>query len=278
MRSFVSPRSRPLGRICDACQQRRSFTSPTTTTRLAAPISALSPCRPHTTTRPHAESARSNFTTTRVARAPSSSAAAAAAGQQQTDAAPEQQQQQQTSPATLTHYELFDRTLPRGPPPRGPFEVDVEALRREFLGMQAKAHPDMHPAGSAKRRAEAASARINEAFRTLAEPLARAEYLLALRGRDVANDETGTVDDLALLQEVLEARELIEDAADEADLAPLRAETADRARACERALAAAFAADDLDAAAREVVKLRYWVNIRKSIDNWEKGKPVVLEH
>jgi molecular chaperone HscB len=34
----------------------------------------------------------------------------------------------------------------------------------------------------------------------------------------------------------------------------------------------------VEAAKREAVRLRYWVNIKESLDNWERGKPIVLEH
>lgn len=154
----------------------------------------------------------------------------------------------------------------------------MRTLRREFLQLQSRAHPDLHPQ-HLKSRAEATSARINEAFRTLSNPLLRAQYLLSLNyGLDVAADETAKVDDPELLLEVLEAREQIEDAADESELEPLKAANAVREEESIAELERAFAAGDLEAAVRECVKLRYWVNIRESIDNWEQGKPVVLEH
>ncbi|KAH8676159.1 HSCB C-terminal oligomerization domain-containing protein [Xylariales sp. PMI_506] len=182
-----------------------------------------------------------------------------------------------------THYEFFPQTLAQGPPPSGSFDIDLRALRREFLQLQAKAHPDLHPA-HLKPRAEATSARINEAYRTLSSPLLRAQYLLSLpaseggRGHDPAADEAGKVEDPELLMEVLEAREAIEEAVDEADLEPLRARNDEREGESIEALARCFREGDLDAAAEECVRLRYWVNIRESIHNWEKGKPVVLEH
>lgn len=177
-----------------------------------------------------------------------------------------------------THYDLFPDTLPLGPPPRGHFPVDARALRREFLQLQARAHPDMHPAGPAKTRAEARSARINDAYRTLANPLLRAQYLLSLRGVDVAGDERLKVDEPALLMVVLEAREEIEDARSEEDLVALREANEKRIAAGEEALEKAFRDDDVEAAKREAVRMRYWVNIRESLDNWEPGKPIVLEH
>ncbi|KAI0141422.1 Fe-S protein assembly co-chaperone HscB [Pestalotiopsis sp. NC0098] len=277
MRSSLFSKGRQIGGgLCDACKQqahrqRRSLSSIATTSPLrAATIPTLgSAPTPSTSSSKYQPTARrSPFSTSRTLRTPEP---AADAQQEDTKSA--------SSPATpQTHYDFFPQTLPTGPPPAGPFSIDVRALRREFLALQGQAHPDLHPPAM-KSRAEATSARINEAFRTLANPLARAQYLLQLQhGLDVAADETAKVEDPELLMEVLEAREQIEEAQDEAELAPLREANAERENESVALLEDAFAKADLEAAVRECVKLRYWVNIRESIDNWERGKPVVLEH
>ncbi|KEY71058.1 hypothetical protein S7711_00882 [Stachybotrys chartarum IBT 7711] len=175
------------------------------------------------------------------------------------------------------HYDFFPESLPDGPPPAGHFPIDVRALRREFLKLQARAHPDMHPPET-KAAAEGTSALINEAYRTLANPLLRAQYLLSLRGVDVATDETLKIEEPALLMDVLEAREDIEAAESEADLQETRAINDERIATSEAELERAFRNDDVEAAKREAVRLRYWVNIKESLDNWERGKPIVLEH
>lgn len=199
-------------------------------------------------------------------------------------------------------YALFPKTFPLGAPPVGPFHIDVRALRTEFLQLQAAAHPDFHHHASgaatesdtgrggggssghssARARAEALSSLINEAYRTLASPLLRAQYLLRQRfDVDLANDEStlhGTGKDMELLMAVLEVREEIEQATSEEDLDPVRTANDARMRASEAALADAFAADDAAAARREAVRLRYWVNIDDALRNWERGKDIVLEH
>ncbi|KAI9681207.1 MAG: hypothetical protein M1817_002489 [Caeruleum heppii] len=175
------------------------------------------------------------------------------------------------------HYEMFPETLSSGPPPQGPFAVDVSRLRKEFLQLQSRAHPDRH-AQEMKLRAEAASARINDAYKTLQDPLLRAQYLLSLRGIDVAEDETAKVEDPELLMEVLDVREQIEAAEAEDDLLPMEESNKLRIEESVRILDKAFTADDLVTAQAEAVKLRYWINIKDSLDAWEKGKPVVLVH
>ncbi|KAF1912218.1 Co-chaperone HscB, C-terminal oligomerization domain-containing protein [Ampelomyces quisqualis] len=186
----------------------------------------------------------------------------------------------QTSPqpaAPQTHYDFFPKSLSSGAPPNAPFTIDLSALKREFLQLQARAHPDMHPQAD-KKRAEALSARINEAYKTLQNPLLRAQYLLSLRGIQVAEDETAKVEDADLLMEVLEAREEIEEAESEEDLVDMKSVNDERIRASEEVLERAFQQDDIEGAKGEAVRLRYWINIKESIDGWEKGKPVVLQH
>ncbi|KAF2231553.1 Co-chaperone Hsc20, partial [Viridothelium virens] len=172
------------------------------------------------------------------------------------------------------YYDLFRTTFPSGAPPSSPFTTDVRQLRREFLQLQARAHPDLH-SGADKSRAEATSAYINEAYKTLREPLLRAQYLLRLRGVEVANDETAKVgdDDAELLMRVLELREGVEAAESEEEVEAMRGENEERIRESERVLAGCFAEEGrLEEARREAVRLRYWVNVRESLDAWEKGK------
>lgn len=183
----------------------------------------------------------------------------------------------QRSPDKPIFYDLFPTTLPKGPPPDGPFIIDARTLRREFLQLQARAHPDRH-SGPDKARAEGTSALINNAYRTLLDPLKRAQYLLQLRGIDVAEDERLKVEDPELLMEVLEVRETIEAAQDEGELGPLKEKNEGNVRRSEGVLDQAFGRDDVQTAMDETVKLRYWINIRESLDAWEKGKPVVLVH
>ena len=184
---------------------------------------------------------------------------------------------QKESLGPQNHYEMFPSTLQSGPPPTGPFSINLRQLRKEFLQLQAQAHPDRHQ-GENKARAEGLSSRINEAYKTLQNPLLRAQYLLRLRGIDVAEDETAKVEDPALLMDVLEMRETIEEVEDEKDLESLKEHNNANIQESERVLERAFQDNDIEMAKDEAVKLRYWINIKDSLNSWEKGKPVVLVH
>jgi len=99
-----------------------------------------------------------------------------------------------------------------------------------------------------------------------------------MRGIDVAEDETAKVEDPELLMEVLDTREEIENAREEEELGELKRVNDERIEASEKTLERAFREDDMQLAKSEAVRLRYWVNIKESLDGWEKGKPVVLVH
>ncbi|OTA91093.1 hypothetical protein M434DRAFT_397467 [Hypoxylon sp. CO27-5] len=287
MRSSLLPR-RPLWRVCDACKQHQHNYATSTSFSRAATLTTVAPSRilpPGQSTELISATCRTQGCKSIIRHMSSSTVSPASAptdekAQAQTlaEAEKELEELEEKEKKAKTHYDLFPQTLPQGPPPRGPFAIDTRALRREFLTLQATAHPDLVPPGPEKRRAEAASARINEAYRTLAHPLLRAQFLLSLRGIDAANDETARVEDPSLLMLVLETREAIEEAGSEEELEPLREENEERIRRSEDVLAKAFEEGDEVGARREVTRLRYWVNIRESIQNWERGKPIVLEH
>lgn len=78
--------------------------------------------------------------------------------------------------------------------------------------------------------------------------------------------------------EVLDAREEIENAQEEEELEEMKTINDERIAKSEEILDKAFRGDDMKLATAEAVRMRYWVNIKESLDGWEKGKPVVLVH
>ena len=122
-----------------------------------------------------------------------------------------------------------------------------------------------------KRQAEALSSLINEAYKTLQDPLRRAQYLLSLQGIDV-EDESAKLTGGDLLMEVMEAREAVDEVESEEELEALREENKGRVAASVEVLEDAFENAQWEDAAREAIRLRFWVNIAESIQGWEKGQ------
>jgi molecular chaperone HscB len=121
---------------------------------------------------------------------------------------------------SLNHFELF------GLPER--FRFDTATLDRAYRALQSAVHPDRFAAaGEAEQRlALQSSARVNEAYQALKDPVARARYLLSLHGVD-AFAETDTALPLDFLERQLERREDAEQAMIERDAAKLCALVAD---------------------------------------------------
>lgn len=104
---------------------------------------------------------------------------------------------------TSNYYELFH--LPVS------FEVDLKELSQRYRILQSSVHPDKFAnAGDLERRLSVQqSARINEAFQTLKNPLRRARYLLELNGVDMSADTDTAMDPMFLMQQ-MELREQLE--------------------------------------------------------------------
>ena len=113
------------------------------------------------------------------------------------------------------HFELF------GLAPA--FAVESEALERSYREIQSRVHPDRFAhAGDAERRASLQwTTRVNEAYRTLKDPVQRARHILELHGVDVAF-ETNTAMPPEFLMQQMELRETLENSKDVAALDALR--------------------------------------------------------
>lgn len=182
------------------------------------------------------------------------------------------------APDITNYYTIFPQTIPAGPPPASPFSISVADLRREFLQLQSKIHPDKYPAGDAKQHAEALSARINEAYRTLADPLQRAQYLLReWHGIDVTAEDAATKHalDPETLMEVMEVQETIEEVGatpeGEAEINALKIDNDGRIGVCVGALAGYFDKGDIEAARKECIRLRFWYSVGEGLREWEPG-------
>ena len=144
------------------------------------------------------------------------------------------------------------------------FDLDVAVVEQRYRELTRKLHPDRFARADARaRRASLArSVQLNEAWRALKDPLRRAESLVEL-GRGHAGDRDAVPP--ALLAEILELRQELGEARLEGDDVKVQQmATAMRARQDQalervaRALAGVPTADGLEAAARELVAIRYY--------------------
>ncbi|HET6283091.1 MAG TPA: Fe-S protein assembly co-chaperone HscB [Polyangia bacterium] len=168
------------------------------------------------------------------------------------------------------HFSVFG--LPRR------HDLDTGALEARYRELTRKLHPDRFAkADPRERRASLGrSVQLNDAWRTLKDPVKRAEYLLGLLGVEVAPEAGGKVP-AELLAEILELREALGEArlgGDDATVQKMAAEMRQRVAASVAAVGdglsksslAPETAGGLEAVARELVALRYY---RRFLDEVE---------
>jgi molecular chaperone HscB len=172
------------------------------------------------------------------------------------------------SHTTHNFYHFFPTLFPHGGPPKDPFAIDARALKGEFLRLQSETHPDKVQSSNdedLRRRYELRSSHLNIAYKSLLDPLLRAQHVLLLNGID-ALAEKDTLTDEDLLMEVLIARENISEVSSEEELRQLEKDNNEKLVQTEATLERAFKDSDFELAKVETIKLSYWQNIKRQID------------
>ena len=163
------------------------------------------------------------------------------------------------------HFSLFG--LPSA------YALDAVALERAYRDIQARIHPDKFVnSGEAEKRASMQwTTRVNEAYRTLKNPVLRAKYLLEQAGFDVGF-ETNTAMAPAFLLRQMELRESLEEARNAAALDALAAQLAKDRQRLEAILAAKIDTEKDPAAAVGVVReLQFLARFGAEIDAAYEG-------
>lgn len=154
-------------------------------------------------------------------------------------------------PGQMDHFARLG--LPRD------FAVSDKALERAYFAAQRRFHPDRFAGRTPREKTLSLqhATLVNEAYETLREPLPRARHLLEVLGRPLPGEDGRTIADPELLMEAMEWREALEEAGDAAALSALAARIAGETTTVVGRLGAAFAADDLDGATRDALRLSY---------------------
>ena len=149
------------------------------------------------------------------------------------------------------------------------FSIEGEALERSYREIQSKVHPDRFAhAGDAERRASLQwTTRVNEAYRTLKDPVQRATHILELNGVDVAF-ETNTAMPPEFLMQQMELRESLEQAKTPASLDEMRNQLRREKAQLQKQIAEAIdSKKDYNAAAGLVRKLQFLDRLDDEIDS-----------
>jgi len=141
-----------------------------------------------------------------------------------------------------------------------PAALDLEpaALDRAYFTAQRQWHPDRFVGRPPEERAKASTeaAGLNDAYRTLKDPLSRAVYLAGLNGVELPGDGK-TIDDPELLMEAMEAREELHEAGTIEAVESLAAIVRDDMKKSLDDLGSLFLANDQGAIRKALLRLRY---------------------
>ena len=151
--------------------------------------------------------------------------------------------------------------------------LDVKDLEKRFYALSRQLHPDLFSRKPAREQEYAleSSAVLNDAYRTLKDPVARAFYVLKQEGFDIAEQGTKDVPP-ELLEEVFELNMAIEEMHDGEESARVQLQAA-RHRfegmrdQIDGALQGKFAAWDAGHGRAELDDIRGQLNRRKYITN-----------
>lgn len=132
------------------------------------------------------------------------------------------------------------------------FAIDLNALEAAYIAAQRQAHPDKTGLQGAQ-----LSIQINDAYRTLKDPLKRATYLLELKDVTVLDEANTTKPDMVILNEIMELQEARMEADTPEKMADFQVKQQGLIEECLQHLTEAFTQNDLDAAKTSTIRLSY---------------------
>jgi len=139
------------------------------------------------------------------------------------------------------------------------FDQDKKNLDRVYFDLQRRLHPDRFATRSPQEKAlsQQQATSLNEAYETLKDDLARADYMVHVKGTDVLPEGCNLVNDSMLLAETMELREALAEAETAADVDTLARRAAEDIRQCVEQLSRLFFDDDVEGACRLTTRLKY---------------------
>lgn len=146
------------------------------------------------------------------------------------------------------------------------FDLDTARLEQVWREVAARVHPDRYATASPAERRVAMqwSARANEAYRQLRDPLLRARYLCERAGVDLQTESNTSMDTDFLMQQ-MSWREALDEVREQGGKGPaadaLRAELAEAEAGLQQAVSRLL--DQSGDAAAAATKVREWMFVRK---------------
>lgn len=149
------------------------------------------------------------------------------------------------------------------------FDVDLDQLESTYKSLQKYLHPDKFSSAPPEEQeiSSEQAMRVNHAYATLKNPLSRATYLLSLHGCSPSSDEEKeTIRDFDMLQAIMDFREEVEHATDEAALLELKRKVEGQIDTCLQQMKRFFGEKEFDKALNETQTLRYLNRMHEAVE------------
>lgn len=167
----------------------------------------------------------------------------------------------------LNPFEIFDLPVD--------FQLDTQALNARYLELQKALHPDNFVSSSAaeQRIAMQKSTEVNDALKTLKDPILRAEAIVALNLCEQQDIEQKSTQDVAFLMQQLQWREQLENVEsqkDEQALDTLAKDIRQETQQLLTALSHSIQAQQWDKTTQLCDKLRFTRKLTEEIERVEE--------
>ncbi|XP_017127773.1 iron-sulfur cluster co-chaperone protein HscB [Drosophila elegans] len=145
------------------------------------------------------------------------------------------------------------------------FSLESQKLTKNFRQLQTIVHPDKYSNKTEREQTNSAdwSSLINKAYKTLATPIERGQYLLQLEGEEMPQDNSAL--NKEFLMAMMERNEEVEDAEDTQTLEELNAQLIKDLDKMSQKLNTLFAAKDIQGVKGTLVEMKYLLSIQNSI-------------
>ncbi|GBP42994.1 Iron-sulfur cluster co-chaperone protein HscB, mitochondrial [Eumeta japonica] len=154
------------------------------------------------------------------------------------------------------------------------YDIDEQDLSKKYKDLQKFLHPDKFTNRDKKEHeiSEEYSSLVNEAYKTLLEPLARGIYMLQLQGHDILEN---TEEDQVFLMEIMEKNEEVENAETEEEIMILNQENKKIIKDLQQKLSKAFFNGDLESVIKLLSKMKYYTSIDSQIQAVIRNKGII---
>ncbi|XP_059052010.1 iron-sulfur cluster co-chaperone protein HscB [Achroia grisella] len=154
------------------------------------------------------------------------------------------------------------------------YDLDENELAKKYKDLQKYLHPDKF-ANKNKQELEVSekySSLVNEAYKTLLEPMSRGIYMLRLRGKEIPEN---TEVDQGFLMKIMEKNEEVESAETEAEIMKLNEEIKAMIKTLQKQVSTAFFDGDLKKVIKLLSIMKYYASIDNQIQSAIRNKGII---